>query len=47
VDGQYRQVDPSQWPEEMEVQVVVGLGSGSKQDRIVYRQMLGQVQSVL
>jgi hypothetical protein len=47
VDGQYRQVDPSQWPEEMEVQVVVGLGSGSKQDRIVYRQMLGQVQSLL
>jgi hypothetical protein len=47
VDGQYRQVDPSQWPEDMEVQVVVGLGSGSKQDRIMYRQMAGQVQSML
>jgi hypothetical protein len=31
----------------MEVQVVVGLGSGSKQDRIMYRQMAGQVQSML
>lgn len=47
VDGQYRQVDPTQWPEDMEVQVVVGLGSGSKQDRIMYRQMAGQVQSML
>ncbi len=47
VDGEYRQVDPSQWPEEMEVNVRVGLGSGSKQERIQYRQMLGQVQSML
>jgi hypothetical protein len=47
VDGQYRQVDPSQWPEEMEVNVKVGLGSGSKEDRIMARQALGQVQSML
>jgi hypothetical protein len=47
VDGQYRQVDPSQWPESLEVQVVVGLGSGSKDDRVMARQMLGQVQSML
>ena len=47
VDGQYRQVDPSQWPEDLEVQVVVGLGSGSKQDRVMGYQMLGQVQSML
>jgi hypothetical protein len=47
VDGEYRQVDPSQWPEDLEVSVTVGLGSGSKQDRIMYRQMLGQVQSML
>jgi hypothetical protein len=38
VDGQYRQVDPSQWPEDLEVQVKVGLGSGSKEDRIMGRQ---------
>jgi hypothetical protein len=25
VDGEYKQVDPSQWPEDMEVQVTVGL----------------------
>jgi hypothetical protein len=30
VDGEYKEVDPSQWPEDMEVNVVVGLGSGSK-----------------
>lgn len=47
VDGEYRTVDPSQWPDDFDVQVVVGLGSGSKQDRIMYRQMLGQVQSML
>jgi hypothetical protein len=28
VDGEYREVDPSQWPEDMEVKVKVGLGSG-------------------
>jgi hypothetical protein len=47
VDGEYRTVDPSKWPEEMEVNVRVGLGSGSKQERIQYRQMIGQVQSLL
>jgi hypothetical protein len=47
VDGQFRQVDPSQWPEGMEVYVKVGLGSGSKDERIMYRQMIGQVQSML
>lgn len=46
VDGQYREVDPSQWPEDMEVSVVVGLGSGSKQERIMYRQMVAQAQSM-
>jgi peptidyl-tRNA hydrolase len=46
VDGEYRQVDPSQWPESMEVQVVVGLGSGSKQDRIMYRQAVAQAQAM-
>jgi hypothetical protein len=47
VDGEYRQVDPSQWPEEMEVNVKVGLGSGSKEDRIMGRQMIGQIQAML
>lgn len=47
VDGQYRQVDPSQWPEDMEVNVKVGLGSGSKEDRIMGRQTIGQIQAML
>lgn len=47
VDGEYRQVDPSQWPEEMEVNVRVGLGSGSKEDRIMYRNMIAQAQTLL
>jgi hypothetical protein len=47
VDGEYRQVDPSQWPEDMEIQVTVGLGSGSKQDRIMYRQMVAQTHTLL
>jgi hypothetical protein len=47
VDGQYRQVDPTQWPEEMEVNVQVGLGSGSKQDRVMGLQTIGQVQAML
>lgn len=47
VDGSYRQVDPSKWPEDFEVQVKVGLGSGSKEDRIMGRQMIGQVQAML
>jgi hypothetical protein len=44
VEGEYREVDPSQWPEDMEVNVKVGLGSGSKDDRIAYRNMIGQAQ---
>ena len=47
VDGQYRQIDPSQWPEDMEVNIKVGLGSGSKQDRVMGLQAIGQVQSML
>jgi hypothetical protein len=47
VDGEYRQIDPSQWPEDLEVQVVVGLGSGTKQDRVMGLQMIGQAQSML
>jgi hypothetical protein len=42
VDGQYKQVDPSQWPEDMNLTIRVGLGSGSKDKRIQYRMMLLQ-----
>jgi hypothetical protein len=47
VDGQYRTIDPSQWPEDMEVAVKAGLGSGSKQNRVMGLQTIGQVQSML
>lgn len=47
VDGVYRDVDPSQWPESMEISVKVGLGSGSKDERIAFRQMIGQAQHLL
>lgn len=47
VDGNYRQVDPSQWPEDMDVNVRVGLGSGRKDQRLMYRQTIGQIQGLL
>lgn len=40
VDGQYKTVDPSQWPEEVNMIVRVGLGSNSKDKRIQGRMML-------
>lgn len=42
VDGQYREVDPSQWPDDINVTVKVGLGTNSKDKRIQYRMVLGQ-----
>jgi hypothetical protein len=43
VDGQYRQIDPSQWPEEMNVVIRVGLGTGHKDQRIQNRMTFLQV----
>jgi hypothetical protein len=40
VDGQPRQVDPSQWPDKMHVRTRVGLGTGSKDKRIQARMAL-------
>jgi hypothetical protein len=42
VDGQYRMVDPTQWPEDVCVRVRVGLGTGSKEKRIQARMALYQ-----
>jgi hypothetical protein len=47
VDGEYKQVDPSQWPEDMEINVKVGLGSGSKDERLAYRNMVAQSHTLL
>jgi hypothetical protein len=44
IDGEMVMVDPRQWPEDMNVQVRVGLGSGRKDQRIQYRQLVMQVQ---
>ena len=43
VDGQYRQVDPSQWPEQMDVVIRVGLGTGHKDQRVQNRMQFLQV----
>jgi len=40
VDGQYKTVDPSQWPDEVNLSVRVGLGTGSKDKRIQARLQL-------
>lgn len=40
VDGQYKEVDPSKWPDEVNMVVRVGLGSNSKDKRIQARMAL-------
>lgn len=40
VDGKYREVDPSVWPEEVHIRIRVGLGTNAKDKRIAARQML-------
>lgn len=45
VDGQYKEVDPSQWPEEVNMIVRVGLGSNSKDKRIQARMALAQLMA--
>jgi hypothetical protein len=40
VDGQARQVDPSQWPDKMNIRPRVGLGTNSKDKRIQARMAL-------
>lgn len=40
VDGQVRQIDPSQWPDKMHIRTRVGLGTGSKDKRIQARMAL-------
>lgn len=47
VDGVFRMVDPTQWPEGLEVDIKVGLGSGSKEERINYRNLVAQAHTAL
>lgn len=37
IDGQLAEVDPKQWPEDMNVRVRVGLGTGRKDQRLQHR----------
>ena len=37
VDGQYKQADPSQWPEDVNLAIRVGLGTGNKDKRVQAR----------
>lgn len=43
VDGQYKQVDPSQWPEDVNLAIRVGLGTGNKDKRVQARMAMIQV----
>jgi hypothetical protein len=46
VDGSYRRVDPSTWDaDQMDVAVNVGLGTGRKEQRLLYRQQIAQIQA--
>lgn len=38
VDGQPKQIDPRQWPEEIDIRVNVGLGTGNKDKRLALLQ---------
>jgi hypothetical protein len=44
VDGQAKMVDPTKWPEGLSANVRVGLGSGRKDQRLGYRDMVLDVQ---
>jgi len=43
VDGQYREVDPTQWPEDVNLAIRVGLGTGSKDKRVQARMALAPI----
>lgn len=45
VDGQYKQVDPARWPEDVHVGIRVGLGTGSKDRRIQARMAMAPMLS--
>lgn len=45
VDGKYKEVNPRAWPEEVNVTVRVGLGTGSKDKRIQGRMMLSPIMA--
>lgn len=46
IDGEFTEVDPTQWPEDMIARPRVGLGSGRKEQRIAFRRELIGMQSM-
>lgn len=44
VNGQFKQIDPSMWPDEMDMNIAVGLGSNNKDKRIQARMLLLNIQ---
>lgn len=44
IDGQKVRIDPSKWPEEMDINIRVGLGTGHKDQRLQYRTELLSIQ---
>lgn len=47
VDGQFRVIDPSTWPDDMDIIIRVGLGSGKKEGRLAARMTLLQIQQAV
>lgn len=47
IDGESVQVDPRQWPEEINIQVRVGLGSGRKEQRVQNRMTVLQIMQAI
>jgi hypothetical protein len=45
IDGQYRMVDPSKWPDDIDVKINVGLGTGAKDAKIAHLTQLVLAQS--
>lgn len=45
IDGEYKEVDPSQWPEDMIARSRVGLGASRKETRLMFRREVIQMQA--
>jgi hypothetical protein len=44
IEGKYVMVDPRKWPEEIDMSITVGLGTGNKDERLQYRMSLLNIQ---
>lgn len=47
IDGQYRQVDPSQWPDDILARPRIGLGASRKEQRLANRREIMAMQQAL